>query len=73
MIGQLFLRAAEPSTGQHCGTEEAGEAAKMNKKGVSIWNEEVWAKPVWEVLTLSFLKTMEPGGLLSSQNYTLLL
>lgn len=59
--------------GQHCGTEEAGEAAKMNKEGVSVCHEKVWAKPMWEVLTLSFLNTVEPGGPLSSQNYTLLL
>lgn len=24
-------------------------------------HEKVWAKPVWEVLTLSFVKAMEPG------------
>lgn len=34
---------------------------KAEYEGVSVCHEKVWAKPVWEVLTLSFVKAMEPG------------
>lgn len=55
MPGQLLIGAAEPQTGQCCGTENVGEAAKEDQGGY-VCHEKLSSKPVQDILTLTCLK-----------------